>query len=629
MFLKSVTFRFMLLTLCTQLCQVKIAYAGGSSSWADITTSLIAGENHENHRGSAWIDYDNDGFLDLYNSHFGAFDPDGEYLGSANQLLRNIGHGVFVDVTTPELEANTGLSHHPAWADIDNDGLPDLFVTQSPNISGTERSVMLHQDSIGVFSNITDEGLLQGFSPRGIGWQDINNDGLVDLLIAVSAGDSTNLMKNCMLMNEGGGTFVRDALLFADVYKESRSVGWCDYNNDNLPDVYIVNGAEDNCAVIQRTNQLFKNLGEGIWEEVAQDAGVDEIGHGRGCVWGDINNDGYMDLFVGNQKGSDTGGGHNRLFKNNGDGTFSDITITAGVYASERTRCVSMADYNNDGFLDLYIVNFGGQFPPNHLFRNNGDETFTEVASGTPAQGNDWNGASASWTDFDNDGWVDLYIVGGSVDVPGIGMNRLLRNTNQNGNHWIEIELCGTISNRSAIGARISVSHLNASNETVTQMRDIQSGPGYNSQNMLRAHFGLGTSTQIVSMTISWPPVWPRESIIQTVKNVSVDQIIRVVEDDFDFAYDCNRNCINDLVDIEDGSSNDINCNGIPDECEGHVDPCICEGDVNGDGVTNVTDLLLIVAVWGSDDPDADIDGDGTVGVSDVLVVIAGWGDCP
>ena len=83
------------------------------------------------------------------------------------------------------------------------------------------------------------------------------------------------------------------------------------------------------------------------------------------------------------------------------------------------------------------------------------------------------------------------------------------------------------------------------------------------------------------------------------------------------------------MVDIEDGSSNDINCNGIPDECEGHVDPCICEGDVNGDGVTNVTDLLAIVAAWGSNDADADIDGDGTVGVSDILIVIAGWGDCP
>ena len=610
----------MLLTLCTQLCQRVIANASGTSSWEHLTSPEVDGENHENHRGSAWIDYDNDGFLDLYSAHFGAFDPNGEYLGSANQLLRNIGDGVFVDVTTFELEANSGLSHHPAWADIDNDGLPDLFVTQSSN-GGTEYSVMLHQDSTAVFSNITDgDLLLPGLLPRGIGWQDINNDGLVDMLIAISGGD---FMKNRMFVNAGGGTFVRDALLFADVYKESRSVGWCDYNNDNLPDVYIVNGAEDHCDVPQRTNQLFKNRGNGFWEEVAQDAGVDEIGHGRGCVWGDINNDGYMDLFVGNQKGSDTGGGHNRLFKNNGDGTFSDITITAGLYASYRTRCVSMADYNNDGFLDLYIVNFGGQFPPNHLFRNNGDETFTEVASGTPAAGNIWNGDSASWTDFDNDGWVDLYIVGGSVNVPGIGMNRLLRNTNQNGNHWIELELCGTISNRSAIGARISVSHLNASNENVTQIRDIQSGPGYNSQNMLRAHFGLGTSTQIVSMTITWP-----SGIMHTVKNVLVDQIIRVVEDELVFAYDCNRNCINDLVDIEDGSSNDINCNGIPDECEGHVEPCICESDVNGDGVTNVTDLLLIVAAWGSNDADADIDGDGTVGVSDLLIVIDGWGDC-
>ena len=622
MFLKTAKSRLVFITLCTQLYHSNNVYASGSSSWEDVGTVLVAGENHENHRGSAWIDYDNDGFLDLYSAHFGAFDPEGEYLGSANQLLRNIGEGVFVDVTTTELEANTGLSHHPAWADIDNDGLPDLFVTQSSN-SGTEHSVMLRQDSIGVFSNITDGEPLQlgGLLPRGIGWQDINEDGLVDLLVTVSGGDS---MKNRMLINAGNGTFIRDASLFSQANKESRSVGWCDYNNDNLPDVYIVNGAEDHCEVPERTNQLFKNLGEGFWEEVAQEAGVDEVGHGRGCVWGDINNDGFMDLFVGNQKGSDTGGGHNRFFRNNGDGTFSDITISAGVFASYRTRCVSMADYNNDGFLDLYVVNFGGAFPPNHLFRNDGNETFTEVAVGTPAAGHVFNGAAASWTDFDNDGWVDLYTVGGSVDVPGVGMNRLLRNTNQNGNHWLELELCGTISNRSAIGTRISITHLNGSNEVVTQMRDIQSGTGYNAQNMLRAHFGLGTSTQLISMTITWP-----SGIIHTVNGVLADQIIRVVEDELVFAYDCNRNCINDLTDIENGSSDDINCNDIPDECEGHVDPCICAGDVNGDLQVDVADLLLLINYWGASDPPfGDLDGDQDVDTSDLLILIGDWGSC-
>ncbi len=589
------------------------SFATVNSSWEDVTTSLLAGEGHENHRGSAWCDFDNDGLLDLYSAHFGAFDPDGVYVGSANQLLRNIGEGAFEDVTTVELEANSGLSHHPAWADIDNDGLPDLFITQSSN-AGTEHSILLHQDSVGNFSDITNGEPLQlgGLLPRGIGWQDMNNDGFIDLLIAVSSGDS---MQNRMLINAGDGSFTRNSSLFSEAYKESRSIGWCDYNNDGLADVYIANGAEDHSDESERTNQLFKNLGNGSWEDVASTAGVAEIGHARGHVWGDINNDGYMDLFVGNQKGSDTGGGHNHLFKNNGDGTFTDITVSAGMYASFRTRCVSMADFDNDGFLDIYVVNFGGQFPPNHLFHNNGNDTFTEVADGSLAVGGLFNGAAASWADYDNDGWIDLYLVGGSTEAPGVGMNKLLRNANQNGNHWLEVELCGTVSNKSAIGSRITITHINDQG-FVSQMRDVQSGTGYNSQNMMRTHFGLGSSNSVLNISIRWP-----SGIVQSIAGVASDQLIRVVEDDSVFAFDCNRNCVDDSVDIADGTSNDVNNNGVPDECE-------CIADIDGDGSVNVVDLLAIIDNWGASTSDGDLDGDHFVGIQDLLLLIALWGSC-
>ncbi|MBT4584875.1 MAG: hypothetical protein HOC93_07340 [Phycisphaerae bacterium] len=587
--------------------------ASVNSVWEDVTTSLLSGEGHENHRGSSWCDFDNDGLLDLYSVHFGVFDPDGIYVGSANQLLRNTGDGVFEDATTEELEAYSGLSHHPAWADIDNDGLPDIFISQSSN-SGTENSILLHQDSVGVFSDMTNGDPLQldGLLPRGIAWQDINSDGLIDLLVAVSEGDSK---QNRMMINEGNGIFTRDVLLFSQEFKESRSIGWCDYNNDGLSDVYIANGAEDHCDESRRTNQLFKNLGDGLWEDVALAAGVAEIGHARGQAWGDINNDGHMDLFVGNQKGSDTGGGHNHLFKNNGDGTFSDITISAGLYASFRTRCVSMADYDNDGYLDIYVVNFGSALPPNHLFRNNGDNTFTEVADGSHAVGGVFNGASASWADYDNDGWVDIYLVGGSIDAPGVGMNKLLRNANQNGNHWLEVELCGTVSNRSAIGSRVTVTHINDQG-FVSQMRDVQSGTGYNSQNMMRAHFGLGSSDTVLNISIRWP-----SGIEQNVAGVSADQLIRVVEDENVFAFDCNRNCVDDSVDIADGTSEDVNNNGIPDECE-------CIADLDGDGSVNVADLLTIIDNWGESSSHGDLDGDHFVGIQDLLLLIGLWGSC-
>jgi len=275
-----------------------------------------------------------------------------------------------------------------------------------------------------------------------------------------------------------------------------------------------------------------------------------------------------------------------------------------------------MADYNNDGFIDIYVVNFGNAQPPNHLFRNNGDETFTEVATGTPAAGGLENGASASWADYDNDGWIDLYIVGGSTEAPGVGMNRLIRNRNQNGNKWLEVELCGMITNKMAIGARVTIKHINEDGEIVTQMRDIQSGSGYNSGHMPRAHFGLGTSNQILEIKVRWP-----SGVVQTIADQPANKIIRVVEHPV-FAFDCNRNCIPDDQDIESGSSLDENQNGIPDECD-------CIADVNMDGTLDVNDIMAIIMAWGSTtDPQADLSGDGIVEVNDIIILISAWGTC-
>lgn len=586
-----------------------------SSSWVNVATPLVSGVNHENHRGSAWIDFDNDGFQDLYLTHFGVFDPEGDYLGAPNQLLRNLGNGEFEDVTTLAIEAESGLSHHAAWADINNDGLPDMYVSQSSN-SGTETSALLRQNSIGIFENITsgDPLAMHWILPRGVAWQDVNNDGLIDVLITNSGGDD---FRNRLLLNMGDDSFskVQNSAL-SGPGREGRGVAWCDFNNDSLPDIYIGNGAEDNIDEHARTNQLFLNNGDGTWLDIASIAGVADVGHARGVVWGDINNDGLMDLFIGNQKGSDTGGGHNKFYMNNGNGTFTDITLSSGTFGSYRTRCVSMADFDNDGYLDLYVVNFGNAQPPNHLFRNNGNGTFTEVASGTLAQGQLENGSSATWSDFDNDGWVDLYTVGGSTEAPGEGMNQLLRNTNHNGNHWIEIELCGTISNRSAIGARIRIEHRDSEGILITQMRDIQSGSGYNSMHMLRAHFGLGQSEVVQEIAIQWP-----SGIIQTLNNYRVDKIIRVVEDE-GFAFDCNRNCVPDIVDIQNGYSSDIDGDGIPDECD-------CAADFNNDDVVDVHDFLQIIINWDVQGvTPEDISQNGVVDVKDLIMVIAAWGLC-
>jgi hypothetical protein len=191
---------------------------------------------------------------------------------------------------------------------------------------------------------------------------------------------------------------------------------------------------------------------------------------------------------------------------------------------------------------------------------------------------------------------------------------------NQNGNHWIEFELCGVVTNRSAIGARISITHRNAEQAVVHQMREVQSGSGYNAQNMMRVHFGLGLSETIDEVTIRWP-----SGIIQTTVGLAANQILRVVEDEV-FAFDCNRNCIDDNIDIIQGNSLDTNANNVPDECE-------CLADFDGNGNVNIHDLLTLISHWGEISPpqdplQADLDGDGTVNVTDLIILLSQFGDC-
>ena len=172
------------------------------------------------------------------------------------------------------------------------------------------------------------------------------------------------------------------------------------------------------------------------------------------------------------------------------------------------------------------------------------------------------------------------------------------------------------MSNRSAIGARVTVSHRNEFNQPVTQMREIQSGSGYNSMHMLRAHFGLGLSDEILDITIRWP-----SGTVQSIANQPVDKIIRVVED-HNVAFDCNRNCIPDYQDIIDGTSLDENGNGKPDECD-------CTGDINGDGVVEVNDVMILIMEWGSTTSTlCDLNQDGVVEVNDLIILISAWGQC-
>ncbi len=645
-------FKAATLSLCaaaTAPWLVAMARGGGAppplSSWTNVATDVSSGTGHERHRGSAWCDIDGDGLLDLYLAHFGQR-VDGVLLGSPNQLLRNLGGGSFEDITTPSLAIGSDPSHHPAWADIDNDGLPDLYVGQSAN-GGVSGNHLIRQSEPGAFEDITNGyPLSMQVTTRNVSWQDVDNDGFVDLYVANSGGDD---LRNWLMMNQGDGTFVREESILNMQGWKGRGIAWCDYNNDGRSDVYISNGAQDKAPPLARTNALFRNDGGGSWTNVANSVGVADIGHGRGVAWGDINNDGWMDLLVGNNIGWDAPG-YNRLYRNNGDDTFTDITESAGIWENVRTRGVSMADFDNDGHLDLYIVSFGTAVLENRLFRNNGDETFTNVATGTPAEA-PLNDISGSWADFNNDGWIDLYTVGGSELIPGSGENQLLRNDNQNGNHWLQVELRGVISNAMAIGARVRIVHQTAEGE-MRQMRDVQSGSGYNSQHMMRTHFGLRDSTTVDLIQIQWP-----SGILQEITDVAADQLLIVTEEGTVPPVDCNGNGVEDDIDIATGVSEDCDGNGVPDECDwpdqpdcdedglldgcevdldanGIPDDCECHADFDGNDAVWVQDLLILIGNWGVTTPGnewipGDLDFDRDVDVQDLLLFIDAWGPCP
>jgi hypothetical protein len=314
---------------------------------------------------------------------------------------------------------------------------------------------------------------------------------------------------NNLFRNDGGFQFVDVAeeagLLRSDV--ENRTAAWADFDGDGLMDVFIT-----------RSSALFKNLGDGTFVDVTAAAGITASADAQGGAWGDYDNDGDLDLYVtmGEQNGPPLQG---ILYRNNGDGTFTDVTTASGAINIAGALGVTWGDYDNDGYLDLYIVNTeDGTSTPNRLFRNNGDGTFTDVATtaGVGAKPGAGRGSDATFADYNNDGFLDLFVCNGGGS--SVGPYLLYRN-NGNSNGWLNVVLIGQQSNRSGIGAKIS---LRAGRR---QQFTEYTGQHYMSQNHIPVHFGLGRQPIVDSLSILWP-----SGIRQTLHHVAVNQTITVTE---------------------------------------------------------------------------------------------------
>lgn len=495
--------------------------------------------------GVAFIDYDNDGWVDIFLG--GGSRLEGSPASTSIRLYHNNRNGTFTDVTK-----KAGLER-VAWVsgvcvgDYDNDGFDDIF------LACWGQNILFHNNGNGTFTDATDAAGLRAPKGRwsaGCTWIDYNRDGLLDLFIseylefdlktAPLPGEAENcnwkgIAVNCgprgmrfgrnrLYRNLGNGKFA-DASDESGISKTQNRYGMtavaADFDGDGWPDIFV---ACDSTASI-----LYKNRHDGTFEDVALTAGVayNEDGReqaGMGLAVGDVRNRGNLDLFK-THFADDTP----VLYWNDGHGSFTDVTTSAGLGGFSRFVGwgAGFADFDNDGWLDLLYVN-GNVYPelekklpqyqhanPRILLRNRGDGKFENVsAAAGPGITDRHSSRGCAFGDFDNNGRIGALVM--NMNEPP----SLLRNSVSNGNHWLKLKLTGTKSNRSAIGASAIVTVKGR-----RQRQDVLSQSSFYSQNDLRLHFGLGSATSADLIELRWP-----SGLRETYKQVQAGQILQLTE---------------------------------------------------------------------------------------------------
>ena len=487
--------------------------------------------------GVAAFDYDGDGLTDIFFAN-GASLPSLQKTSPKywNRLFRNQGGMRFKDVTEEAGVAGEGYSIGAAAADYDNDGHVDLFV------AGVNRNLLYRNLGNGRFEDVTAKaGIKSDRWAVAACWFDYNNDGLLDLLVVNYAkwsitesrfcGDAARHLRvychpmyfegltNTLYRNRGDGTF-------EDVSEESglskhqgrgMSAAFADFDGDGFPDVYVTN---DN-----QPNFLFRNRGNGTFEEVALAAGAALLNSGQpvssmGVDFRDYDNDGLPDLFV-----TDLNNETFPLFHNLGHGMFEDATFTSRLSVLSAPRGGwgnGMVDFNNDGWKDLLTANAHAddnveQFSAAHyrqansVFANLGDGTFWDVSS---EAGPDFQAPRAhrgcAFADFNQDGKIDVVVA--CLGEPA----ELWQNVSPDSNDWIVLKLIGTRSNRDGIGARVRIGK---------QWNHMTSAVGYASSSHFGVHFGLGKMAKIPEIEIHWP-----SGIVQVLHEVPSNQRLEVRE---------------------------------------------------------------------------------------------------
>ena len=464
-----------------------------STTFTDTTEEAGVGDEG----GGTWVavgDYDNDGDLDIYVSN-------GFWTRlETNVLYRNNGDGTFSDVTRKAGVEAIGEGYPTAFFDYDNDGFLDIYV-----VNYKQPDILYHNNGNGVFTDVSKNAGIEGGNPGiGLAVFDYDNDGFLD--IYVGNGDEAGGRINNLHHNNGDGTFEDVAKAAKVRFAAGRNAGpvFCDYDNDGDMDLYAPNSPAGGI--------LFRNNGNGTFDDVTANAKISSRMNWA-AAWGDYDSDGDFDLCVPGCLGSP-----NALYRNNGDGTFTEVSKDAGIThrAANSYPGVAFGDYDNDGYLDIYITNTAdqrrGPAPglSNIMYRNNGDGTFMDVTAEVGLERPD--NAGGVFLDYDSDGDLDIYM----TDYRGA--NILYRN-NGNNNHWLHIKTIGTKSNRNGIGAKVRVV---AGGLSMLRMVGVGS---CNGQNSLPVEFGLGEHTRADVVEIRWP-----SGQVDVFKNVPANRMIIVTE---------------------------------------------------------------------------------------------------
>jgi enediyne biosynthesis protein E4 len=486
--------------LCSALC-LALASVGTllaqPAYFTRITDGPIATDANTSW-GCSLVDYDNDGLADVFVAN---------WRGDTNSLYHNEGNFQFSKVLIGlPVESDAGV-----WGDWDNDGDLDLFVSNVQPYKSYFFRNDLAETGHSAFTQITSGTWVNTAATSvGAAWGDYDNDGFLDLAVANASSSSQN---DFLYRNDGAGGMISvNAPPLTSSGGRSQNCPWADYDGDGDLDLYVTNSDG-------QRNFLFRNEGGGTFTRVVTGPEVTTTGEWIAAAWADYDNDGDLDLFA-----SRCCGQANALYQNNGDGTFTAVADDPVVTSVRDSGGVAWGDFDNDGYLDLFVGNFVRD--PDFLFHNERDGSFTRIYDGDIVNDTSYAGGCA-WADLDNDGFLDLFVANQNDDMNVGETNFLYRNdakANGNTNGWLLVRLAGTASNRSAIGAKVRVKATLWGNE-VWQLREISGGSGFCSQNDLRAHFGLGDAARVDLLRIEWP-----SGIVQTLSNVAPNQILTITE---------------------------------------------------------------------------------------------------